>query len=186
MTTTRLTIGSPAPDFTLQDAHGQTVALNTVWSQQPLTLLTFLRHFGCLFCRQWLAELEAHKTELHAAGLHIHAVAMGEPKHAARYCGELAPSLSCLVNETSAPYNAYGLQQAGLGEFFNANVAKNGQKALQNGATVGQIIGDPRMMPGNFLIDQRGVVQWAHYSKDVSDHPTISEIIAAASTIAKS
>jgi peroxiredoxin len=184
MAHTHLTAGSSAPDFTLQNVHGQAIALSAVWSQQPLTLLTFLRHFGCLFCRQWLAELEAHKAELYAAGLSISAVAMGEPKHAARYCGELAPSMSCLVNETSAPYSAYGLQQAGLGEFFNANVAKNGQKAMQSGATVGQIIGDPRMMPGNFLIDQRGIVRWAYYSKDVSDHPAISEIIAAA-TIAK-
>ena len=40
-----------------------------------------------------MAELEQHRAELEAAGLQLVALALGEPKHAERYCGKLAPHL---------------------------------------------------------------------------------------------
>jgi peroxiredoxin len=41
----RLSIGAPAPDFTLLGVDGQPVALASLWANGP-TVLTFLRHFG--------------------------------------------------------------------------------------------------------------------------------------------
>jgi peroxiredoxin len=43
--TKRLEINTPAPDLTLLNDEGQSVALNTFWGKAP-TILTFLRHFG--------------------------------------------------------------------------------------------------------------------------------------------
>ena len=42
---TQLTIGNPAPDFTIPDHSDRPVRLADCWSERPLVLL-FLRHFG--------------------------------------------------------------------------------------------------------------------------------------------
>jgi hypothetical protein len=118
------------------------------------------------------------------AGLQVVAVAMGQPKHAAHYCGKLAPSVACLSHETANPYFAYGLSQAGMKELMSFNVAKAGMDATREGFMPGQIIGDPRMMPGSFLVDKNGIVQWAYYGNDVSDHPSIVMILEQARRIA--
>lgn len=41
----RLTPGGAAPELSLLNVQGQSVALSTLW-QGRLTLLSFLRHFG--------------------------------------------------------------------------------------------------------------------------------------------
>ncbi len=41
----QLSVGMPAPDFTLTDKSGQSVVLSSLWQQGP-TIVTFLRHFG--------------------------------------------------------------------------------------------------------------------------------------------
>lgn len=105
-------------------------------------------------------------------------VAMGEPKHIERYCGKLAPSIDCVARMDTDAYSAYGLQQAGLKEVVSVNTLKNGFKAITSGHVGGQIIGDARMMPGTFIVDKQGVIRWAYYSKDVSDHPAPDAILA--------
>jgi peroxiredoxin len=41
----RLKIGEPAPDITLLNPQGETVALSSLWENGP-TMLEFIRHFG--------------------------------------------------------------------------------------------------------------------------------------------
>lgn len=110
-------------------------------------------------------------------------VAQGEPKHIERYCGKLAPSVECIARMDTEAYTAYGLQQAGFSEIVSLNTFKNVVKTISSGHTGGQVIGDARMMPGSFIIDRGGVVRWAYYSKDVSDHPPAELILQQAKTL---
>jgi hypothetical protein len=55
--------------------------------------------------------LELHQDQLTTAGLQNLGIAMGPPKHVELYCGKLAPSMTCLTDETTLPYQTYGLQQ---------------------------------------------------------------------------
>lgn len=108
---------------------------------------------------------------------------MGEPKHAERYCGKLAPSITCLTNETTKPYETYGLQQGKLGELISPAVIAASVRALAHGSSQGQTIGDAKMMPGTFIVDRQGIIQYTYYSKHAGDHPNIADLIAAANTL---
>ena len=55
--------------------------------------------------------MELHKEALQAVGLQLLAVGLGEPKHAARYCGKLAPSQTCFAATANDPYYEWGLYQ---------------------------------------------------------------------------
>lgn len=179
----RLAVGETAPDVMLMDAEGQRVSLAQRWAAGP-TVLTFLRHFGCLFCREWLADLNAHRAELEAAGLQTIAVAMGEPRHNQRYCGTLAPGVDCLTDETTAPYAAFGLGRGKvLGELVSPGVMAAGARATRKGFVPGQPVGDVMMLPGTFVIDRQGVVRFAYYSAHAGDHPGIDGLIGAAAAL---
>ena len=127
--------------------------------------------------------MELHKDELANAKLQVVSVAMGEPKHAERYCGKLAPSITCLTNETTMPYQTYGLQQGKLGELMSPAVVVASVRALARGSSQGEAIGDVKMLPGTFIVDNQGIIQYAYYSKHAGDHPKIADLIAAANTL---
>jgi peroxiredoxin len=127
--------------------------------------------------------LELNKDKLRGAGLQVVSVAMGEPKHAERYCGKLAPSITCLTNETTMPYETYGLQQGKLGELMSPAVVVASARALARGSSRGETIGDAKMLPGTFIVDRHGIIQYTYYSKHAGDHPDIADLIAAANTL---
>lgn len=179
-TITRLKIGDPAPAVQLDDIQGQPRALSQYWAAGP-TLLTFLRHFGCIHCRSRLAELERHRDEFAAAGAQMLAVALGRAEHAARYCGKLAPNMTCFAATSNQPYYRFGLRQATLGEMAgNAlNIARTTFKALSNGNLQGGVTGDPAMMSGTFIVDRAGIIRYAYYSAYAGDDPAIPDLLAA-------
>ncbi len=103
---------------------------------------------------------------------------MGEPKHAERYCGKLAPSVDCLTDETTAPYLTYGLSRGGAKELMSFDVAKAAVRAMARGNVQGKTIGDAQMMPGTFVIDRQGIIRYSYYSAHAGDHPPISALLA--------
>jgi peroxiredoxin len=127
--------------------------------------------------------LELHKDQLTTAGLQIVGAAMGQPKHAERYCGNLAPSMTCLTDETTLPYQTYGLQQGKLTELISPSVAAASVRALARGSSQGKTIGDAKMLPGTFVVDQQGIIQYTYYSQHAGDHPGIADLIAAANAL---
>jgi len=170
--------GQPAPNATVLDINGQPFQLATLWQSGPV-LLSFLRHFGCIFCRQWLAQLEQHHAELQAAGVQLAAVGLGEPKHAQRYCGQLAPNVTCVVNVTKEAYTAFGIARGNLTQLAGPSVILNAAKATAQGFTQGLATGDTHMIGGTFVIDQHGIIRFAHYDAHAGDHPEFSEIFRA-------
>jgi peroxiredoxin len=179
-----LKVGDIAPNITVSDKQGQPVELESLWDQGP-TLISFLRHFGCIHCRARMAEVEQHRAELEAAGLQLVALALGEPKHAERYCGKLAPHLECFADDNNDGYYAWGLRQGTASEFFNnsLNVLKASAKAFAAGHMQGASTGDVAMLPGTFIIDRKGVVQYAYYSKYAGDDPAIDLLVKEASRL---
>jgi peroxiredoxin len=176
-----LKIGDHAPDIIVSDIHGQPVELASYWQKGP-TLVSFLRHFGCIHCRARLAQLEAHKDELRTAGLQLVALALGETKHAERYCGKLAPDLDCLADDKNDGYYAWGLRQGTNGEIFKygMDILKASAKAMKSGHTQGAATGDARMLPGTFINDRDGIVRYAYYSAYAGDDPTIDALVGEA------
>jgi peroxiredoxin len=55
--------GSLAPDFTLPTADGQLVSLGEALRSGRNVLLVFLRHLGCLLCREHVAQLSQYRVE---------------------------------------------------------------------------------------------------------------------------
>ncbi len=176
--------GDLAPDIALLDIRGNRVQLGNYWKNGP-TLMSFLRHFGCIHCRHRLAELEKNRDQLTAVGFQLLALGLGEPKHAERYCGKLAPHLTCFADTVNDGYYAWGLRQGTIAEFAaqGFNVLKASAKAMLDGQMQGAATGDAQMLPGTFIIDRDGIVRYAYYSEYAGDDPTIDSLIQQAAEL---
>jgi len=171
----RLRAGDAAPTATVVDVDGRPVELATLWSDGPV-LLVFLRHFGCLFCRELLADLQARASDLAQAGLSVVAVGLGEPRHAQRLGRRHAPDITVLAAPTADSYAAFGIVRAGLKQLLSPRTVAAGTRAALRGNIQTQATGDQQMIGGAFVVDRSGKVRFAHYDAFPGDKPDLDRI----------
>jgi peroxiredoxin len=126
-----------------------------------------------------LAQLESHKDRIATAGLKLVAVAMGEPKHARRYCGKLTADITCLSNKMGEVYRAYGIGKAGWTDALNPDLIKASIRAAAAGHVQGQATGDVAMLGATFIVDTEGIIRYAHYNSHAGDHPDLDRLLAS-------
>lgn len=114
-----------------------------------------------------------------ARGARVAAVTMGGPEEAEAFCGPRAPGVLCLADPERRAYQAYGLGIAGAAELFVPQVFIGGVQAAMDGHSQGATMGEPRQMPGLFVIGRGGRLLLAHYSRTVADHGDPAAVRAA-------
>ncbi len=114
-----------------------------------------------------------------AKGLQLVAVAMGEPKHARRYCGKLTADITCLTNKEGDVYRAYGIGKVGWSSVMNPGQIKASVRAAAAGHVQGKATGDVARLGATFIVDGDGVIRYAHYASHAGDHPDLERLLAS-------
>jgi hypothetical protein len=127
--------------------------------------------------------LEQHRTEFENVGVDVAAVGLGEPKHAAFFGPRLAPSVTCLTRPTPEAHYAYGIGRAGVESLVQPVMFSAALKAAAGGHLQGKSTGDGRVLSGTFVIDQAGVIRFAHYARFPGDDPQTEDILHAAEAL---
>jgi peroxiredoxin len=152
--------------YTSQD--GQTLA--SLLASGPV-FLVFLRHFGCTFCREAVAELAEKRQAIEAQGVPLAFVHLGTEEKAkwffTAYRLTDAPRFS---DPPGRLYEAFGLVRAELRQYLNAQSIFRMLGAFFHGHFVGYPAGDVERMPGAFLL-QNAEIRKAFRHKLVSDRP---------------
>ncbi len=149
--------------------HG--VTLQELTEMAP-TLLVFLRHIGCTFCREAVADLGARRRDIEANGTRIALVHMSSDAEIApflaRYHLEDAPRVS---DPNCNLYRAFGLTRGSVGQLFGPKVWLRGFHAgVLEGHGVGRLHGDGFQMPGVFLMFHGEILRsYRHHS--AADRP---------------
>jgi peroxiredoxin len=147
---------------------GQTLA--SLIAQRSV-FLVFLRHFGCTFCREAVAELSEKRGAIEAQGAALAFVHLGSEEKAKWF---FAPYGLLDVARFSDPqghlYQAFGLVRAELGQYLNLESIARMFGAWLHGHFLGFPAGDMERMPGAFLL-QGGELRKAFRHRLVSDRP---------------
>ncbi|MEL6739941.1 MAG: peroxiredoxin-like family protein [Planctomycetota bacterium] len=135
-------------------------------------LVVFLRHAGCTFCREALADLSARKGELSEAGVQLVLVHMDPDIEAAgklfaRYDLSHAEQIS---DPGRGLYRAFDLERGSFAELFGLKVWLRGAAATLRGHMVGKLVGDGFQMPGAFVVRDGGIVR-AYRHRTAADRP---------------
>jgi len=145
-------------------------------------LLVFLRHVGCTFCREALADLSAHRAQIEKSGTQIVLVHMGRE--------DTSESVLAKYKLTDVPriwdpklsvYRAFGLEKGALAQLFGPKVWIRGfQAGLLGKHGMGGSDGDVAQMPGVFLVFH-GEILKSYRHQSAADRPDyvalVSEII---------
>jgi len=140
-----------ANNAAVPDQHGQTV--DEISHDQPV-LLVFLRHFGCTFCREALADLRVQRSRIEGAGVRIAVVHMSPETVAAPFfAGYELADVSRFSDPARGLYRRFELRRGRWSQLFGPAVWFRGARAaLIEGHGVGFLDGDGFQMPGAFLV----------------------------------
>jgi hypothetical protein len=142
--------------------HGQSIA---ELSRQSPVLVVLLRHGGCTFCREALADLHDARERIEAAGTQIVLVHMGDnDRDATLFEGYGVADLHRISDPQSVLYRAYELPRGRIGQLFGTGVWWPGfRAAIMQRHGIGKLTGDGFQMPGVFLVrDNRIVAGYRH------------------------
>lgn len=153
-------------------------------SRERPTLVVFLRHSGCTFCREAMSDLRRRRESIESRGVGLALVTMSD-EQGAREAAE-AYGLGD-VPRVSDPdrylYAAFALRRGTLLQLFGPRVFLRGVAATLRGHFVGALDGDGFQMPGAFLIDDGEIVA-AHRHALASDRPDYEQLACASDACA--
>ncbi len=138
------------------------------------TLLVFLRHFGCIFCRETVGELR-RVSESSPDFPRVIFFFQGTPLEGRAFMRRHWPEARAIADPDKQLYAAFGIGRGGLREMFGPGVWSAARRARSRGFRQGPRSGDLWMMPGLFLV-RDGAIVWAHEFEHAGDHPSFESI----------
>ena len=140
-------------------------------------LLVFLRHAGCTFCREALADIADCRSAIEADGTRIMLVHMGDQTQIEAVVKRYGvQDLDRIADPGKHLYQAFGLRQGNWWQLLGPKTWFRGLTAgWLRGHGVGRPAADSTQMPGVFLIDKGAVVsRYRHTS--AADRPSYIEV----------
>ena len=171
---------APSLDVALRGFRSHRNASLDTLSMHAPTLVVFLRHEGCTFCREALSQLQSVATRTRRLGFNLAIVHMGSPMDGTMMMQRWRiEDVHHFSDPTCELYRAFGLRRGTWSQLFSASVFKKGIRAMWKGYGIGKLAGDGFRMPGAFvLID--GQITASHRSTTAADHPAYAELISNA------
>jgi peroxiredoxin len=184
------TDASVLEDVVLSDPDGRTIRLGDLWSERP-AVLVFVRHFGCVFCRQMAVEIHRARHDFEEADVELVVIGHGSPAQAADFRRQQNVDLPLLVDPERRVYELAGAKVATLPELIGPRQILRGLKAtivsrLRQGSIAvhqGRIVGHAAQLGGVLVIAPDGSVRYAYLSEESGDNPPAREVLAAARAI---
>ncbi len=150
--------------------------LSSLSEREPI-MLVFLRHFGCTFCREALADLAAQQKAIEELGVRIVFIHMTEPAVAERYFHRYGIQDPVHVSDPACQfYASFGLVKGTVTQLFGLQSWIRGfQAGIMDGHGVGAMLGDGFQMPGVFVVYKSDVKQ-SFIHRLASDRPNYLEM----------
>lgn len=141
-------------------------------TKQGPVLLVFLRHFGCTFCREAVAEIRKIRGEIEAKGTQLAFVHLASDDEKAQvfFTPYGFQNLPRFADPNGVLFQSFGLTRGNWRAYLNYESILRTLMAWLEGHWVGMPVGDVQRMPGTFLL-QNGEILKAFRHKLVSDRP---------------
>ena len=138
------------------------------------TLVVFLRHFGCAFCKETVSDLRKLSAEVPGYPPVLFFF-LGTPEEGREFFDRYWPEARAIADRPKQFYTAMGLRRASVNQLMGLQVWTCGFRALTKGHFMGKPVGDPWIMPGAFIV-HGGDVIWCHAFTHQGDHPDWASI----------
>jgi hypothetical protein len=163
----------------LRDEQGRSLRLLT---QDRQVLVVLLRHSGCTFCKQMLADLAKQQDDIQRAGVGLAVVGMTATSDRLSAIGRRhgLTAASWIADPDRVLYRALELERGTFLQLFGPRVWVAGLRAALRGHGIGRLEGDGFQMPGAFVI-HRGRVVRSYRHATAADRPNFAELACSSS-----
>jgi len=152
--------------------------LNDLSAKGPV-LLVFLRHFGCVFCKEALKDIAKNRADWTKKGVEIVLVHMSDTATANDYFNKFGlHGITHIADPDCLLYSKFGLTKGSPSQLFGLKNWIRGFEVSAKGKAFPSMkqIGDGFQMPGVFLI-RDGEVKESFIHRTASDRPDYDGLI---------
>jgi peroxiredoxin len=172
-----LTRADDLAQLTVLDERGTSVRLGELWRERT-AVLVFLRHFGCIHCREHVVQLRREAERLARPDVHIVIVGNGSPSFIAGLREQTGWTGPVYTDPTLAAYRAAQLKR-GVVQTIDPRGWLAAAKSLAAGRKQGRTQGDQWQQGGVVVVAPSGEVRWHHASEYAGDNASAQAIAAA-------
>jgi peroxiredoxin len=175
-----------APDFELKDTSGKLVHLSDFWSNGP-ALILFWRHYGCSCGVDRAKLLQNEYADYIKLGASVVVIGQGDPERSKDYSEKHDIPCPVLCDPTYRVYEAYDLLEGkpsqiiydAPDEYLRIDYETGAQLQQSRQGTESALVDSPWQLPGEFVVDQSGIIRLAHRYQHCEDWPNPSILIPA-------
>jgi peroxiredoxin len=163
--------------MTVLDETGAAVSLGAFWARRP-TVLAFVRHLGCIFCRQQVAGLSKRAPEIERRGGVLVVVAPSRAEHIAGFRESTGYKGPLFVDPTLRAFKTAGLVRGRASTYHPLAVLRGIRAMAQGFRQVGRQ-GDIVQQGGTFVLGPGDRVRYEWRDRYAGDHPDLDEVVDA-------
>lgn len=141
------------------------------------TLLVFLRHFGCVFCRETVAELRQSSEAADFPPILF--FFQGTPTEGRAFLRRDWPTVRAVADPGLRFYEAFGVERMSWTDMLRPALWEAQRRARARGFEQGERSGDIWRLPGVFLVLGDRVL-WSHEYRHAGDLPDFAAVPALA------
>lgn len=175
----KLSAGTKAPDFEVQDINGNSFRLSDYRGQK--IVLGFFRNVNCPFCNMRVHELMRMKETLDQQNTQLIVFFESAPKVIARssFHKQISP-IPLIGDPEKKVYRQWGVETSMIKTIKTMFSAAN-RKAMKEGGKLDlpkekDTDASMTLIPADFLIEEEFIIQKAHYGHHLNDHIELQEI----------
>jgi peroxiredoxin len=159
------------------DPEGHEVRLGQLWADRTVVLV-FVRHFGCVFCKQQLAEISPLRDRVRGMGADIVVIGQGSVEEARAFRHTEKVTLPLLTDPSRASYCALDMRR-GPTSVLRLSVVTRALAAWRAGFRQSRVAGDPLQQGGVLVIAPGGIERFRYLSQGAGDHPPPTRMLDA-------
>ncbi|MFV0255325.1 MAG: redoxin domain-containing protein [Erysipelotrichaceae bacterium] len=141
------------------------------------TFVVFLRYYGCTLCQLDLLEYRKNLERFKQADINLYIVLQSDPEVISSQVSKTEMPLNIICDPQQVLYKKYQIKPAKTKlQLVSAKALKKIQKAKKLNLEHGKYEGEELQLPAMFMIKD-GIVSFAHYAKNLTDLPSIDEML---------
>ncbi|MGH9026292.1 MAG: peroxiredoxin-like family protein [Acidimicrobiia bacterium] len=164
--------------ISLPDAGGTPRRLGDFWAEKPV-IVVFVRHFGCLHCREHAADLRARYDEIQAKGAEVVAVGTGDVDYARRFVSDEEIPYPVLVDDDGDAATAASVRRVAFLRLFDPKTFAASRETRRRGYRIHKPGKRVTQLGATLVLGPGDSVRYEHIDQSTVDHAPLDEVLAA-------
>ena len=164
------------------DEHRAVVPLKGLWAEHPV-VLAFVRHLGCIFCRQQVAGLMKRLPAIESRGATLVVVGPSKPEHIAAFRQATGYAGLLYVDPSLRAFRTAGLVH-GWASTYHPRTVWKAVRALAQGFRQSGRQGDVVQQGGTFVLGPGDRLRYEWRDDFAGDNANLDKVVEAIPTTA--